>query len=265
MHVLIVDDHPTNRKLLRAQLEAGGLAVREAADGAAALALLEREPGIDAVVSDIQMPRMDGYRLCHQVRRHPAYAHIPFILYSSTYTAPPDVRLGDTVGADQFIAKPATAEQILSALAIACHQPAARTTAPASDARLLAEYSQVLVGKLEEGNFELQQTVAALAGARDELLALNRTLEQRVQERTAELAESSRQLQQSLSEAGALREFLHVCCYCHEVRDDGDRWETLESHLCRTGAARLSHGICPKCYRERVAPALELLAPKPPS
>ena len=60
MNLLIVDDHPTNLRLLRAQLESEGHAVFEAHDGVDALAMLERQP-VDAVISDILMPRMDGY------------------------------------------------------------------------------------------------------------------------------------------------------------------------------------------------------------
>ena len=58
MKVLIVDDQATNRKLLRAQLEAEGLGVLDATDGVEALAVLEREH-VDAVITDILMPRMD--------------------------------------------------------------------------------------------------------------------------------------------------------------------------------------------------------------
>ena len=61
MNLLIVDDHLTNLKLLRAQLESKGHVVFEAHDGVDALALLERQR-VDAVISDILMPQMDGYR-----------------------------------------------------------------------------------------------------------------------------------------------------------------------------------------------------------
>src|SRR5688572_6668102 len=104
MHVLIVDDQATNRKLLRVQLEAEGVSIVEAVDGIHALELIERE-SLDAVISDIVMPRMDGYRLCHAVRKNPAWDTLRFILYSNTCTSPADMKLSDTVGADQFIPK----------------------------------------------------------------------------------------------------------------------------------------------------------------
>src|ERR1039457_202609 len=101
MKVLNVDDVAANRNLLRAQLESEGFVVVEAADGVEALQVLAREP-LDSVISDILMPRMDGYRLCREVRKIPALHALRFILYSSTYTTPADVQLSNTVGADQF-------------------------------------------------------------------------------------------------------------------------------------------------------------------
>src|SRR6185437_14450015 len=68
MNILIVDDNPTNLKLLRAQLEGEGHAIIQAADGIEALGMLAREK-VDAIISDILMPRMDGYRLCNEIRK----------------------------------------------------------------------------------------------------------------------------------------------------------------------------------------------------
>src|ERR1043166_1852769 len=85
--ILIVDDNLTNLKLLRATLGAESLTVYEAADGVEALALLERET-VDAIISDILMPRMDGYRFCYEVRRSQRTKAIPFIFYTNAYTSP---------------------------------------------------------------------------------------------------------------------------------------------------------------------------------
>src|SRR6185503_1407465 len=106
MKVLIVDDVADNRKLLRVTLEAEGLTIGEAEDGVAALALLEEEK-FDAVVSDILMPRMDGYRLFREIRRNPSLRHLPVIAYTSTYVSRGDDQLALRSGADRYLQKPA--------------------------------------------------------------------------------------------------------------------------------------------------------------
>src|SRR5688500_5020056 len=115
MNVLIVDDIATNRKLLRAQLEAANLTVFDAADGIEALAVLDREK-IDAIVSDVLMPRMDGYRLCLEVRRSKKFNPIPFIVYTSTYTSPSDEKAAMDLGSDKFLKKPSPADEIIQAV-----------------------------------------------------------------------------------------------------------------------------------------------------
>jgi len=84
MNVLIVDDRAISRELLRAQLQSEGHAVVEAANGIEALELIERDH-VDAVISDILMPEMDGFRLCQKIRNsetlgpaavHPVHEHL---------------------------------------------------------------------------------------------------------------------------------------------------------------------------------------------
>src|SRR4051812_44322075 len=99
MKILIVDDTVTDRKLLRAQLEAASFTVVESSDGIEALAILDREP-IGLIISDILMPRMDGYRLCLEVRQSKKFDLIPFIAYSNTYVSPNDEKSALDFGAD---------------------------------------------------------------------------------------------------------------------------------------------------------------------
>src|SRR2546427_100182 len=115
MNVLIVDDSPTNRKLLSAVLQAEGMNTLEAPDGRQALAILEREK-VEAVISDILMPNMDGYQLCRNVRRSERFSGVPFIHYTSAYTSPADRKLSESVGADSSLAKPAPPDLLLKTL-----------------------------------------------------------------------------------------------------------------------------------------------------
>jgi TolB-like protein/CheY-like chemotaxis protein/Flp pilus assembly protein TadD len=170
MNVLIVDDDPTNMKLLRATLEHEGHTVAQARDGIVALETLER-CGAEAIISDILMPRMDGYRLCYEVRKSARFKKIPFIVYTATYLSASDEKLSLGLGADVFLRKPATAGQIFDALQKAiCERRDAdaqpRITMP--EVEVLKEYSQRLVVKLEEKNSELTRATKT----KDESLAM---------------------------------------------------------------------------------------------
>src|SRR6267378_1973540 len=191
MNVLVVDDHPVNRKLLRVQLQAEGHDVVEAANGVEALQTIERER-VDAVISDILMPDMDGFRLCHEIRNSEKVGALPFILYTSTYDSPADRKLAQSVGADDYIIKPAAVPVILKAL----HDAALRTREipQQGETYVLKQYSEALVRKLSEKNSELQGALDSLQIAHDEILKLNRELDARVQQRTAELEIANRKL-----------------------------------------------------------------------
>ena len=89
MHILVLDDHEMNRKLIRACLEAEGFTVTTAEDGVEGLDTLEKQK-FDAIISDILMPRMDGYAFCHEVRQSQSFHAIPFIFYTATYTSASD-------------------------------------------------------------------------------------------------------------------------------------------------------------------------------
>lgn len=172
MNLLIVDDSPTNLKLLRAQLESEGHAVFEAHDGVDALALLKHQR-VDAVIADILMPRMDGYRFCEEIRRHERLHDLPIILYTATYTLPSDVKLALDMGADKYLKKPASLESLVAALheVIAIHRaaPPPRTS---QEVEVLKEYNEVLVLKLEEKALQLEQSNRDLAAREARLSAI---------------------------------------------------------------------------------------------
>ena len=162
MNLLIVDDHPTNLKLLRAQLEAEGHSVVEAHDGVDALALLECQR-VDAVISDILMPCMDGYWLCREIRKHARLHDLPIILYTSTYTTPADENLVRDMGADKYLKSPVSRETIVAALHEVHAMPHAAPQPKAlQEVEVLKEYSERMVSKLEQKNTELQAQAEAL-------------------------------------------------------------------------------------------------------
>ena len=109
--VLVVDDALTVRELQRSILERAGFEVRTAADGEAALLSLAERP-VDLVLTDIEMPRLDGFELTQAMRADPALAGIPIVMLTSREDPQDRVR-GLEAGADAYIVKSAFDEHAL--------------------------------------------------------------------------------------------------------------------------------------------------------
>ncbi len=102
-HILVCDDALTTRFAIKSLLEIAGYSVVTAADGEEALGLLERTP-CQLVVSDWQMPRLDGIGLTKRIRAHPRLSHIPVILCTSL-DSPEERAAGLEAGADGYLVK----------------------------------------------------------------------------------------------------------------------------------------------------------------
>jgi signal transduction histidine kinase len=102
--VLIVDDDPIVRSLMRATLEVDGYDIIEAEDGEEACRLYEaRRP--ELLIADVVMPRMDGFSLCRELRGRPQSAYVP-ILMATGLDDVPSITKAYEVGATDFISKP---------------------------------------------------------------------------------------------------------------------------------------------------------------
>jgi CheY-like chemotaxis protein/HPt (histidine-containing phosphotransfer) domain-containing protein len=116
--VLAVDDHPTNRELLARQIEALGLRVQTAVDGREALAVW-LDGGIDVVVTDCNMPNMDGYALSRAIRDIEAKEHrqrTPVIAWTAN-VLPSAGELCRAAGMDDILTKPAELNALRQTLA----------------------------------------------------------------------------------------------------------------------------------------------------
>jgi chemosensory pili system protein ChpA (sensor histidine kinase/response regulator) len=114
--VLVVDDSPSVRRFVAGQLQDAGLNPLTAKDGLDALDVLhhaERLP--DAILLDVEMPRMDGYELLSTIRANPAHSHLPVVMLTS--------RAGDKhrrkameLGATAYLVKPYQPAELLKVL-----------------------------------------------------------------------------------------------------------------------------------------------------
>jgi CheY-like chemotaxis protein len=113
--VVVADDDPVQLKLLKIRLEQAGFRVATTQDGAAALELV-RQTLPDAVITDVLMPCLDGFRLCQALRQMPAAAKIPILLTSSAYLEESDKRLAEQAGANALIPRTADFRELLEEL-----------------------------------------------------------------------------------------------------------------------------------------------------
>ena len=107
--LLVVDDALTVRELQRTILERAGFEVTVACDGVDALEHLNKEP-FDLVLTDAEMPRMDGFMLIEQIRAHPSYGNLAVLMLTSL-ASDDDRRRGMEAGADGYIVKSSFDEQ----------------------------------------------------------------------------------------------------------------------------------------------------------
>ncbi|MGA8398283.1 MAG: HAMP domain-containing protein, partial [Stellaceae bacterium] len=119
--VLLVDDDARNIFALSSVLERRGMHVRSATTGREAIELLDAEPGLAIVLMDIMMPEMDGYQTMQVIRGNPAFRRLPIIALTAK------AMKGDRekcleAGASDYLAKPVTTEQLLSALRMWLHR-----------------------------------------------------------------------------------------------------------------------------------------------
>jgi PAS domain S-box-containing protein len=152
-HVLIVEDHEENRNLLKMLLEANSYRVTTAGDGMEALATARRDPP-DVIVSDVLMPRMDGFALCRAWMQDSTLRTIPFIFYSATYIRPDDEKFAMALGAVRYLIKPLEVEVFLRELRAVLQQWAGRTApapvSPLDDAATHALHESALERKIED-------------------------------------------------------------------------------------------------------------------
>jgi PAS domain S-box-containing protein len=113
--LLVVDDDPVQRKLAAFLLQKVGFKIDCAGDGVEALELA-RQLLPDVIVSDVLMPRLDGFGLCVAVRKEPALRDTPIILASNSYVEGPDHELARRAGANALVVRTPELREVVAAL-----------------------------------------------------------------------------------------------------------------------------------------------------
>ncbi len=112
--VMIVDDSKTDRAIMKNSLEPLGITLIEAADGQEALNILKSgDHSFDAMLVDIEMPRMDGYSLATEIKKYSRYKNLPLIAVTSR-TGKSDRMRGVEAGMVEYITKPYSPDYLMS-------------------------------------------------------------------------------------------------------------------------------------------------------
>jgi CheY-like chemotaxis protein len=155
--ILVVEDVPNVLELLDVTLRFKGYPVVTARNGQEALDLIKSEPP-SLVITDILMPKMDGYALAHRLRSNPQTRHIPLIFLSATYVTPEDKQFAISIGAVRFIEKPIDTEEFLLTVAELLTKAPEPTPEPLGEREFYNGYRERLEHKLRHKNTQIART-----------------------------------------------------------------------------------------------------------
>lgn len=166
-YLLVVEDIPDILKLLEATLTFKGHRVVTARNGEEALEAIERErPSL--VITDILMPKMDGFNLVHRLRINPETRDIPVVFLSATYVAPEDKAFALTIGVTRFIEKPVAMDKFVPLIEKILKQGAHAPTEPINEADFYDGYRKRLEIKLNQKNLQIARDERLLETLSDE-------------------------------------------------------------------------------------------------
>ena len=153
-YLLIVEDDRDISRLLDAALTFRGYRVIVAHNGQEALEVIQiKRPAI--VITDIMMPKLDGFGLVHRLRIHPETCDIPVVFITATYVAPEDREFALNIGATRFIQKPVDVEKFVGIVADVLKQEAPPVIEPLKELQFFEGYRRRLEIKLEQKNKQI--------------------------------------------------------------------------------------------------------------
>ena len=155
--ILVVEDIPNVLELLEVTLRFKGYSVNTARNGQEALDAVEKEkPSL--VITDILMPRLDGFALAQKLRVNPITRSVPIIFLSATYVTPEDKAFAMTLGAVRFLEKPVDTEEFLLTVAEILTQGPPTAPEPLNEQLFYQGYRERLESKLRHKNAQIART-----------------------------------------------------------------------------------------------------------
>jgi CheY-like chemotaxis protein len=155
--LLIVEDVPHILELLEVTLRFKGYPVVTASNGEEALAAIAKQlPAM--VITDILMPKLDGFALAHKLRADPKTSQIPIIFLSATYVTPEDKRFALSLGAVRFLEKPVDTEEFLLTIAEVLTADLSTLPRPLEDNEFYRGYRERLENKLQHKLAQISRT-----------------------------------------------------------------------------------------------------------
>lgn len=243
--ILIVEDSPTQAARLRLTLENEKYKIRIARNGEEGWELLEeRVPTV--VISDVVMPGIDGYELCRRIKHDKKLQHLPVILLTQL-SDPKDIIRGLECGADHFITKPYSEEELLSHIQYIFINRELRKN-PMADLGI-------------EIFFAGQKHF--LTSDRIQILDLLFSTYEAVLQKNHELGQKNIELQKSIEMIKTLRGLIPICSHCKKIRNDEGFWQRLEEYIYENSEAEFTHGLCPDCEKAIYSKYFEEKAEKP--
>ena len=155
--ILVVEDIPNILELLEVTLRFKGYSVVTARNGQEALESIAKEPP-SLVITDILMPKMDGFALAHKLRADSRTRKIPIIFLSATYVTPEDRAFAISLGAKRFLEKPVDTEEFFLTVGEIMTAGPATIPDPMGERQFYQGYLERLESKLRHKNGQIART-----------------------------------------------------------------------------------------------------------
>lgn len=181
--ILIVEDVPNVLELLEVTLRFKGYAVLTAHNGEEALEVIARQRPV-LIITDILMPKVDGYAFVQKLRLNPETRSIPVVFLSATYVTPEDKEFALSLGASRFMEKPIDTEDFLLTVAELVTEQTVPASQPLDMEKFYAGYRTRLENKLRHKNTQIARAERLLTTLpTDQRPAFEALLQQSIRDR----------------------------------------------------------------------------------